>query len=223
MTTRRVGALGSVLAGLLAACSAPQADTPDTARPQQAGQPMDPARVAAHMLGARAAAVTGDQAGVQRSVDALSEDLRRAMKLADANRPIDHEAARAVARALPGVRSANWIDRHNLLVRVDGAGWRTHATIDAVCLQLEPLGDTLAVVVNLQDAAPTTRDGMDTLSRNCQLPPGDHALMQRPRTVDALDPTLRARHRAEVVRMRAQPPPAQTAGDRAALEAIPEM
>ena len=92
-----------------------------------------------------------------------------------------------------------------------------------MCLQLEPLGDTLAVVVNLQDAAPTTRDGMDTLSRNCQLPPGDHALMQRPRTVDALDPTLRARHRAEVVRMRAQPPPAQSAGDRAALEAIPEM
>ena len=54
MTTRMFSAL--VLAGLLAACSAPQADTPDTLRPQQAGQSMDPARVAAHMLGARAAA-----------------------------------------------------------------------------------------------------------------------------------------------------------------------
>lgn len=221
MTTRTVGAL--VLAGLLAACSAPQGDTPNAPRPQQAGQPMDPGRVAAHMLGARAAAVTGNQAGVQRSVDALSEDLRKAMKLADASRPIDHEAARAVARALPGVRSANWIDRHNLLVRVDGAGWRTHATIDALCVALEPLGDTLAVVVNLQDAAPTTRDGMDTLSRNCQLAPGDHAMMQRPRTVDALDPALRARQRADAERMRALPPPEQTAGDRAALEAMAEM
>ena len=221
MSTRIVG--GWVLAALLSACNAPQSDTPDGPRPQQAGQPMDPARVAAHMLGARAAAVTGDQAGVQRSVDALSEDVRRAMKLADASRPIDHEAARALARALPGVRSANWMDRHNLLVRVDGAGWRTQATIDALCVALEPLGDTLAVVVNLQDADPTTRDGMDTLSRNCQLAPGDHALMQRPRTVDALDPALRARHRADVERMRALPTPEQTAGDRAALEAMAEM
>lgn len=221
MTTRMVGVL--VLAGLLGACSAPQADQPAARRPQQAGQPMDAVRVAGQMLGARAAALTGDQAGVQRSMDALSEDMRRAMKLADASRPIDHEAARAVARALPGVRSANWIDRHNLLVRVDGAEWRTQDTIDALCLRLEPLGDTLAVVVNLQDAAPTTRDGMDTLSRNCQLAPGDHALLQRPRTVDVLDPALRARHRTDMERMRAQPPREQTAGDRAALEAMPEM
>ena len=223
MTKGTFGALASALSVLLCACSAPQADPPPAPRPQQAGQPMDPARVTAHMLGARTAAVTGDQAGVQRNVDALSEDLRRAMKLADASRPIDHEAARAVARAVPGVRSANWIDRHNLLVRVDGADRRTQATIDALCVALEPLGDTLAVVVNLQDAAPTTRDGMDTLSRNCQLAPGDHALMQRPRTVDALDPALRARQRADAERMRALPPPEQTAGDRAALEAMAEM
>ena len=48
MATRKVGAL--VLVGLLAACSAPQAHTPAAHRPQQAGQPMAPVRVAAHML-----------------------------------------------------------------------------------------------------------------------------------------------------------------------------
>lgn len=221
MTTRMVAALA--LAGLLAGCIAPQADTPDAPRPQQAGQPVDAARVAGQMLGARAAALTGNQAGVQRNMAAFSDDLRRSMKLADAARPIDHEAARAAARALPGVRSANWIDRHHLLVRVDGAGRRTQATIDALCLALEPLGDTLAVVVHLQDAAPATRDGMDTLSRNCQLAPGDHALGQRSRTVDALDPEMRARHRADGERVRAQPPREQTAGDRAALDGMAEM
>lgn len=70
MATRTVGAL--VLVGLLAACSAPQADTPDAPCPQQAGQPMAPVRVAAHMLGARAAALTGGQASMQRGLDALS-------------------------------------------------------------------------------------------------------------------------------------------------------
>jgi hypothetical protein len=221
MTTRTVAAFA--LAGLLAGCSAPQADTPDAPRPQQAGQPVDAARVAGQMLSARAAALTGDQAGVQRNMTAFSDDLRRSMKLADAARPIDHEAARAVARALPGVRSANWIDRHNLLVRVDGAGRRTQDTIDALCLALEPLGDTLAVVVHLQDAAPATRDGMDTLSRNCQLAPGQHALGQQPRTLDVLDPEMRAQHRADGERVRAQPPREQTAGDRKALEAMVEM
>ena len=221
MTTRMVAAL--VAMGITTACTAPQAEPVKTPRPPQAGQPMDPARVASHMAGARVAALTGDQRGVQRHMEAFSEDYRRAIKLADASRPIDREAARAIARDVPGVRSANWIDRHNLLVRVEGAHLRSHDTIDALCLQLEPLGDTLAVVVHVQDAAPSDRDGMDTLSRKCQLAPGDHSMFQRARTVDVLDPAVRARHQADRERARTQPPREQTAGDRNALERVAEM
>ena len=146
-----------------------------------------------------------------------------AERLADPARPIDREAARAIARALPGVRSAVWIDRGNLLVRVEGAALRTQQTIDELCYRLEPLGDTLAVVVHLQDAAPTSRAGMDTLSRNCQLAPGDHAMLQRDRRMDVLDPAVRAEHEATMARMRSQPQHVQTAGDRAAIERMPEM
>ena len=184
---------------------------------------MDPVRTASHMAGARIAALAGDQQAVERNMHAMSEDLRRAMKLADAGRPIDREAARAIARAMPGVRSANWIDRHNLLVRVDGAPLRSQQTIDDLCIRLEPLGDTLAVVVHLQNAAARTHDDMDTLSRNCQLAPGDNAFMQRPRTVDALDPAIRAQQRAYREHAGAQPVQQQSAGDRAALEAMKEM
>lgn len=222
MTIRNLAALIAV-AMSMAGCNAPQAEASAQRRPQQAGQPMDPLRTASHMAGARASAIIGDQQGVQRNMQAMSEDMRRAMKLADASRPIDREAARSIARALPGVRSANWIDRHNLLVRVAGAHLRSQRTIDALCLGLEPLGDTLAVVVHLQNAAALNRDEMDTLSRNCQLAPGDHALFQQARKVDVLDPAVRAQHRAAVERMQSAPPQEQSSGDRAALEAMPEM
>ena len=223
MATRNV--LAAIAACLLAAaCTAQQAEPPQAQRrPQQAGQPMDPLRTAGHVAGARLSAIAGDQQGVQRNINAMAEDLRRAMKLADASRPIDREAARSIARAMPGVRSANWIDRHNFLVRVDGAELRSQQSIDALCVRLEPLGDTLAVVVHLQDAAAHTRDGMDTLSRNCQLAPGDSAMFQRPRAVDALDPSIRQQQRAYGEHLRVNPPPQQSAGDRAALEAMQEM
>ena len=207
---------------LLASCSAQQPDEPAQRRPQQAGQPLDPVATAGHMAAMRGASLTGDQEGTRRHLDAMHQDLMRSMKLADASRPIDREAARGVARSMPGVRSANWIDRHNLLVRVDGAAVRSEQTIDDLCIRLEPLGDTLAVVVHLQDAAPTSRAGMDTLSRNCQLVPGDHAMLQRDRRMDVLDPAVRAQHEATMARMRSQPQHVQTAGDRAALDAMPE-
>ena len=222
MTTWNV--VAAIAASLLVAgCAAQEGDKSAPRRLQQAGQPMDPLRTASHMAGARLAAVTGDQAGVQRNMEAMSEDMRRTMKMADAGRPINPEAARAIARAMSGVRSANWIDRANLLIRVDGAHLRSQQTIDELCYRLEPLGDTLAVVVHVQDAVPTDRDGMNTLSRNCQLAEGDHAFMQRARPVDVLDPGLRAEHRAVGELMRTRPPRPQTAGDREALEGMREM
>src|SRR5690606_18138265 len=137
------------------------------APPQRAGQPIDPLKTAGHIAAARVAAITGDQEGVRRNMEAMTDDMRRAMKLPDAGRPIDREAARAAARTVPGVRSVAWLDRSNLLVRVAGAHRRTHQVIDEICYQLEPLGDTLAVVVHLQNADARTRAETDTLSRNC--------------------------------------------------------
>lgn len=216
-----VAAIAAALS--IGGCTAKQPDESAQRRPQQAGQPMDPVRTASHMAGARVAALTGDQAGAQRNIEAMSDDMRRAMKLADPMRPIDPEAARGIARTMSGVRSANWIDRNNLLLRVDGADMRSRQTIDDLCVRLEPLGDTLAVVVHLQNAAPADRDQMDTISRNCQLAEGDHAMLQRPRTVDALDPVVRAQQRAEAERVREGAAQKQSAGDRRALEAMAEM
>lgn len=94
--------------------------------------------------------------------------------------------ARVVVGPLPGVESAAWTDRENLIVMVDGQRLRSMDMIDDVCLALEPLGDTLAVVVNLQDATATNGDEAMTLSRNCQLAEGQRAFMQKKRQVDVV-------------------------------------
>src|SRR3546814_19528614 len=108
------------------------------------------------------------------------------MKLPDAGRPIDPEAARAAIRTMQGVRSVAWLDRSNLLVRVTGAEFRSYRFIDQVCQQLEPHGDTLAVAVHLSHANPRPRAEADRLGRKCTLAPGADSLPQRERKVAAL-------------------------------------
>lgn len=169
----------------------------DTGAPQQAGQPLDPITVAKHVAATRVAAMTGDQRAVQANMQAFADDYRRSMKMADPARPIDHEAARAAVRPLAGVRSSVWMDRSNLIVMVSGAQYRTMQTIDSVCNALAPLGDTLAVVVNVQDVMATTSEGADTLSRNCQLPEGQRAFLQPNRKIDVLDPATRRAFEAQ--------------------------
>lgn len=170
---------------------------PPLTRSQQAGQPVNPVNTVGHIIAFNAAALTGDQHAAQAHLAAMQHDQMRAMRLADPARRIDHETARATVRTLDHVRSAVWIDTTNLLVRVDGSRYRNMATIDRICLTLEPLGDTLGVVVNLQDATATTSEGADTLSRNCQLAEGEQALMQPKRQMDVLDPELRRAFRAQ--------------------------
>lgn len=144
------------LIGAVAVCAAAcQRQTADTAaekpRPQQAGQPVNPYAAAGHIAGARAALLTGNQQAAQQHVDAMARDFSRSMRLRDVSRPVDHEAARAVVRPMPGVRSAVWLDADNLAVMVDGQQYRDRDLIDRICVALEPLGDTLGVVANLQD------------------------------------------------------------------------
>ena len=121
----------------------------------------------------------------------------RSARLPDVNRPIDHEAARAAVRLLAGVRSAIWLDQTNFVVMVNGAELRSMDMIDRVCLALEPLGDTLAVVVNLQDVTAKDPDAAMTLSRNCQLAEGQRAILQAKRQVDVVAPELRRTFKAQ--------------------------
>ena len=177
-------------------CSKTDEQTPSTRRPQQAGA-TNPLATVGHLAGIEAAGLTGDQRAIQGHVDAMHKDMMRSMHLPDPSRPINHEAARAAVRPLQGVQSVVWIDRSNLLVMVGGGSYRSMDTIDDICLALEPLGDTLGVVVNLQDVMATTSEGADTLSRNCQLRAGQRAMLQPKRQVDVLDPEVRRVFRAQ--------------------------
>lgn len=169
-------------------------------RPQQAGKPLDPVSTAARIAAIRGSALVGDQEATREHFTALHKDLMRSMKVADATRPIDREAARAAARQVEGVRSVAWVDRYNLLALVDRNELRSQQTIDDICLQLEPLGDTLAVVVHLQSAVARNGDELETISRNCQLAVGDQALGQRNRQLDVIPPEVRQVHRANNAR-----------------------
>ena len=173
------------------ACGPSASESAQEARkPQQAGQPVSAAEMARHIAGARSSVATGDSKAAAEHVRAMANDVLRSARVYNPMRPIDHEAARAAVRPIPGVRSSVWLDHENLVVMVDGPGHRNMAMIDQVCLALEPLGDTLSVVINVQDVTATTPDGATTLSRNCQLPEGQRAFMQKKREVDVVSKEL---------------------------------
>ena len=190
----RIVAAALMASFLLAACT--RNVEPPQRKPEQAGQPMDPVKVAARIATTRAAAMTGNQKAVQANMEALNEDFRKSIKLADPARRVDRESARAAAKRVDGVRSVAWVDNTNLLAIVSRNDARSYATIDAICMELEPHGDTLGVVVNLQSGAAISGSELQILSRNCQLAPGDNAFMQRNRQIDVVPPEIRAQHRA---------------------------
>ena len=193
-STARAAAFAAAFAAV-SACSGQGAGTEEREM-AQAGQPLNPLTTAGRLAAVPLASVLGDEETARTQFNAAHADLMRSMKVADARRPIDRESARTVARQVPGVRSVVWVDRHNLLALVDGSRYRDQHTIDGICRQLEPLGDTLAVVVHLQDATARTGDELETINRNCQLRPGDVALAQTRRQLDVIDPEIRARHKA---------------------------
>lgn len=181
----------------IAACGKPSQQTASEPHPQQAGQGTHPLVTAVRLTAADAAVLAGDQRAAQQQFQAMHKDMMRDMRVPDPSRPIDHEAARTAVRTVPGVRTSAWIDRENLLVMVDSASYRSMQTIDRICVMLEPLGDTLAVVVNLQNVAAKTSEEADGLARNCQLPEGEVAAFRQKKVVDALDPRLRETFKAQ--------------------------
>ena len=190
----RILIVALIACGSMLACT--RTAEPPERKPQQAGQPLDPVELAARIAASRAAVAVGDQRTVEANLQAIAEDYRKAIKLADPARSVDRESARQAARRIDGVRSVAWIDRENLFVIVSSNPARSYATIDAICLELESLGDTLGVVVNLQSGAATNGDDLEILSRNCQLAPGDRALLQAQRQVDVIPGEIRVQHRA---------------------------
>ncbi len=189
----RTGAVVILVLGLVACRDG--SDSASEAR-HKAGEPLSPVETAARTARIQAAAVAGDQEAVREEMEAFQDDFRRAIKLADATRTVDREQARQAVRAVDGVRSAVWLDRENLFLIVESNAARSYDTIDAVCGELDPLGDTLGVVVNLQSGAARNGDELEILSRNCQLAPGDRALLSRDRRVDVIDPAIRRQHQA---------------------------
>ncbi len=125
------------------------------------------------------ASAIGDQAESRRQIAGLQDSVRRSMKLPDPARRIDPEAARAAVKRVPGIHSVAWIDRDNLLAYVETNDLRHQGTIDTICRQLQPLGDTLGVIVSLKTRAARTPQERGTTRRNCQLAPGDTAFLQR--------------------------------------------
>lgn len=193
LRARKIVAL-PVLIAFISACTVGETEEPS--RPARAGAALDPARHAANIAGIQAAAVLGDQEAVEEGLRAMNDDFRKSIKLADVTRSVDRESARQAARQVAGVRSVAWIDRENLFVIVSSNQARSYATIDDICLALEPLGDTLGVVVSLQSGAATNGDELEILTRNCQLEPGDRALLSQARQIDSVDPGIRSQHRA---------------------------
>jgi hypothetical protein len=163
----------------------------------RAGQPLNPYVTAAHLTLARADAIAGDTASAKSHLDAATRDVLRSARIPDTTRPIDHEFARATVRRLDGVRASVWLDRENFAVMVDGTRFRNDAMIDTVCRALDPLGDTLAVVVTLEDATAKHADDAASLSRNCQLRGDERAMLQKRRPIDVVPAPLRAAFKAQ--------------------------
>jgi hypothetical protein len=169
-------------------------------KPETAGQPLNQAELIGRLATVRAAAATGNQEAVQAQVKEISNDFRKSIKLADPSQAVDREAARTAAKTVNGVRSVVWFDRENLFAIVERNEQKSYQTIDAICMKLEPLGDTLGVVVNVQSGAAATGDDLEILSRNCQLAPGDRAMLQKNRQIDVIAPEIREQHKANNAR-----------------------
>ena len=211
--------LACVLPWLTACTQKPSAPQPQRARS------LDPATTAARMAALQGAAIAGDQDAVRAQMDAMSDDMRRSMRIPDPARRIPAEPAREAAKTVAGVSSAAWVDTENLLVMVDGAGYRSNAMIGQICMQLEPLGDTLWVTVHLQNRRATTGEDLEIISRNCQLAAGERTFMGSQRQLNVVDPSVRAQQQANQAWAR-QAQARKVADGRANAEAlrnIPEM
>lgn len=115
------------------------------------------------------------------STDAVSRALQHAAGRApDPARHIPQDQALARVRAVEGVSKVEWMNSRDLVVLVNGSAYRNYAMSERICKAMEPLGDTLWVAVHLMDRSARTGGNLTVYSRNCQLPPPEHAVLQDP-------------------------------------------
>jgi hypothetical protein len=202
----------------LAGCT----QTPEERKPKRA-EPLDPVRVAGRMAMVQAASVAGDQEEVNRQMSGFQDEIRQAMRLPNPSQRIDPEAGRSAVKVMPGVHSVAWLDRDNLLAIVEDERLRSQRTIDAICIQLEPLGDTLGVIVNLRTRAAHRPEERGALSRNCQLAPGEVALFQKKRKDYDPPPEIVAAFRASQKAQSDEDRKAQQESQRILEATTPEM
>ena len=177
----------------LASCAR---ETPEEPKPERAGQPMSGVEFLARTAATAAASAAGQDDVARAQQQAVYDDFRRAIKLADPARAVNREHAREVARSIEGVRSVAWVDAANLYVIVERNELKTERTIDRICVALAPLGDTLGVVINLQSGAAKTAAELQLLVRNCQLAVGEHAFLHDRRDRNVVPDAVWAQHEA---------------------------
>jgi hypothetical protein len=190
----RASTISSVLfAAFLSGCAR---EAPEEPKPERAGQPVSGAEFLARTAATGAASATGQDEVARDQLRAMGDDYRRAIKLADPARAVNREQAREVARGIEGVRSVAWVDAANLYVIVERNELKTEQTIDRLCVALEPLGDTLGVVINLQSGEARTGAELQLLVRNCQLAVGEHAFLHDRRDRNVVSDAVWAQHEA---------------------------
>lgn len=171
-------------------------EAPEEPKPERAGEPVSGPEFLARTAATAAASATGQNEMAREHLRAMGDDYRRAIKLADPARAVNREQAREVARQVDGVRSVAWVDAANLYVIVERNEQKTERTIDRICVELEPLGDTLGVVINLQSGEATTGAELQLLVRNCQLAVGEHAFLHDRRDRNVVSDAVWAQHEA---------------------------
>ena len=170
--------------------------SPVEPKPQRSGEPVSGAQFLGRVAVTTAAAAAGQQDVVHNQMLGMADDFRRSFKLADPARAVDRETARQATRSVEGVRSVAWVDAANLFVIVERNALKTERTIDRICVALEPLGDTLGVVVNLQSGEARNAAELQLLVRNCQLAFGDRAFAQDRRDRNVVSDAIWAQHEA---------------------------
>lgn len=183
----------ALFATLLASCTR---EAPDEPKPERAGQPVSGAEFLARTAVTAGASISGRDDIVRAQQHAVYDDYRRMIKLADPARAVNREQAREVARRINGVRSVAWVDAANLYVIVERNEQKTERTIDRICVALEPLGDTLGVVINLQSGDASTGAELQLLVRNCQLAVGEHAFLHDRRDRNVVSDAVWVQHEA---------------------------
>lgn len=94
----------------------------------------------------------GDAEAASARLAGLGAQVHRDALLADRGSAVRREAARRELAAMPGVRSAGWVDRMTVLLLVPSRG-TGQATVGQACRVLAAHGDVSGLAVRVQEVA----------------------------------------------------------------------